>query len=360
MALHRSHAAHAAAASRRRDAPATLARERASSRSSCPRPARGSCSSTACSRRRSRRRLRACGVRVVHARERAVAARDASLEPHLAQLAAFDERPVRGAQHRAPARRRGRASCRGTPRARRRCHLLYRRDAAGHRRPIRAASSSPKPARECTRRSRTTSALHDGAYFTNAVTEIARRRERAACATSACSAKAPARSTSRTCAVRARAATRRYTLADDRARRAPLALRPERRCRRRRRRTAQIDGLALIGEPPARRHAHADRSRAAERPQPRSCTRRSSDGAAHAVFNGKILRAPGRAAHRFGAAEPQPAALRQGARRHQAAARDLRRRREVRARRDRRPARRRAAVLSAGAAACPSARRAIC
>ena len=70
--------------------------------------------------------------------------------------------------------------------------------------------------------------------------------------------------------------------------------------------------------------------------------------------------APRRATDRFGAVQPQPAAVRQGARRHQAAARDFCRRREMRARRHRRPARQRRGVLPAKPRLVARRWRAIC
>ena len=102
----------------------------------------------------------------------------------------------------------------------------------------------------------------------------------------------------------------------------------------------QLDGLALIaGRQLADTHTLIDHA------QPHGSCRQLHKcivgGAAHAVFNGKIMVRPG--AQLTDSSQPSRNLLlsRQGARRHQAAARDLRRRREVRARRDRRPARRR-------------------
>ena len=106
-----------------------------------------------------------------------------------------------------------------------------------------------------------------------------------------------------------------------------------------------IDGLALIAE-----RQLADTHTCIDHAKPHGTSRQLHKcivgGAAHAVFNGKIMVRPGRAAHRLFAVEPQPAADRQGARRYQAAARDFCRRREMRAWRDRRPARQRGSVLS--------------
>ena len=279
-----------------------------------------------------------------------------AIEPHLAQLATFEQRRLRRAQHRAPARRRGRSSSAKNAACDKPVHVLF---VATQTRRARYPRCLVVAEAGCGvhGRSRITSALTDDAYFTNAVTEIVVAAN-ARCATSGCSARAPSAFHIATCAVDV-AQDAPLRLADDRARRAALALRPERRAERRGRGSAHRRPRA-DRRPPARRHAHADRPRAAERPQPRSCTRRSS--AAPRTRCSTARSWCGRARSCTDSAQQSRNLLLsdKATRRHQAAARDFRRRREVRARRDRRPARRRAAVLPAEAAGCPSARRATC
>ena len=100
------------------------------------------------------------------------------------------------------------------------------------------------------------------------------------------------------------------------------------------------------GRPPRRRHALADRPRAAALLEPRALQGDPRRPGARRLQRARD-RAAGRAEDRRLADEPQPAALERGARALDAAARDPGRRREVQARLDHRPARPGGALLPA-------------
>ena len=178
---------------------------------------------------------------------------------------------VRRAQHRVSARRRvgrraaRRVGCRAGASA-------VHRDASGARQAIRVAWWLPKRAARCTVIEDFV-ALQRRSLFHQRGDRDRARRQCARATTSGCSARAARRSISRPARVSLAHASRYRSVSVALGAR-HLALRPERAAGGRRRRCA-IDGLALIGGAPARRHAHAASTTRSRMASAASCTNAS-------------------------------------------------------------------------------------
>ena len=193
--------------------------------------------------------------------------------------------------------------------------------------------------------SRATSSTGDGAYFTNAVTEVLGRRWRdAAALQDAARERAGVPRAARSKRVQARDS--HYISFSLRERRGAVAHEHLHDARRRRAAGTTLNGLYMLDGEQHCDHQTQVIHAAAELLQPRA-VQGVLDGASHGVFNGKVYVHPDRAEDRRQADQQRRCSCpTTRADRHQAAARDLRRRREVHARRDGRPARPDGAVLS--------------
>ena len=179
-----------------------------------------------------------------------------------------------------------------------------RRRVAGDEPPAHADRRSASAARRGS--SRPTSARAACTYFTNAVTEVVRRRERGARPLQGAAGERRARSTSRSMHVHA-AAQRQLLVALVLARRQAGPQRRHRHARRRRRRVHAERPVSRRRRPPGRQ-PHDHRSRQAALPEPRGLQGHPRRQGPRGVQR-QDHRAPGRAEDRREADQPRAAAL---------------------------------------------------
>ncbi len=287
---------------------APMSRSMSHGRISFPKRVRGLFSSTACFRRRSRRSLpNAAYVSVRSAT--AGASTTQTLEPHLAQLCGVRTQCVRRAQYGPSAGRRRvivpqNAACDQPVHL---LHLATQPDIAAYPRCLVVAERGA----ECTVIEEY-SALTSEAYLTQCGDRDRGRSERADAPHRRCNAKAGAPfhiADVRGASSRKTRSTRRRRSASARGSRAMISTsRSTAKARLRRSTGSRSSASRQLADT----HTPIDHAK----PNGRSAQLHKTivGGAAHAVFNGKILVRPGRAADRLVAAEPESAPVRQRAR----------------------------------------------